>query len=512
MKKKNFRIFALLLCLVMVFSVTTGCGATGSAIEDDGERTVVVYVADIFNTLNPFDTGAFSDAYVFNQVYETMVQVDDVGVPIPCLAESWEISDDALTYTVNLVKDAKFHNGENFKASDVVFTYTYAKDFPAKRAFYSMVDKVVALDDYTVEFTLNKPSPLFFSHSQQMPIVSEKFVTEQEGNISKSACGTGPYVIETFDPAVKTVLTANENYRLATAEIKSVELRYMSDSSSAVVSLETGDIDFMSVPPVMAGSFEGKDGFTTKRTLPFYTAVIAMNTKVEPFGDKLIRQAFSYAADKQSIIDIAYEGFGTEAKLQAYTNSFGVDLTDVEDFSYNPEKAKAVLAEAGYPDGMNLTEEFGVKLLTIPGTFHEKVGQVFQNNLADIGVVVELQNTQTPDEDVESGNFAIMNQGATYRTDFSYNECNYGSIGIGGNNYSQMNEPYVDEMFTKGAIETDPEKRQVIYKELIEWLVDYCPGIPVFHKQEIYVWNEELNADAHNSGMFPFFVYEWSWK
>jgi len=236
-----------------------------------------------------------------------------------------------------------------------------------------------------------------------------------------------------------------------------------------------------------------------------------MNTKVPPFDNKLVRQAFSCAADKQSIITIAYEGFGTEAKLQAYTNSFGVDLNGIPDFSYNPEKAKALLAEAGYPNGIDLGKEFGIKMLTIPGTFHEKVGQVYQKNLADIGVVVELQNTQTPDEDVESGNFAIMNQGATYRSDFSYNEANYGTVGIGGNNYSQYSDPWIDEMFAKAAAETDPEQRKVIYKELIDYIVDLCLGIPVFHKQEIYVWSKNLNAKAHDSGMFPFFCYEWSW-
>lgn len=511
---KSKKILVMFLCIAMIMSAFTGCSSSKASGNDneDGEKPVVVYVADIFNTLNAFDTGAFSDAYVFNQVYETLAKVDDEGNTNPCLADSWEISPDGLVYTINLVQDAKFHNGELLKASDVVFTYKYAEDFAAKKAFYSMVKSVEAIDDYTVKMTLNNPSPLFLGYSQQIPIINEKFVKENNNDISKVACGTGPYKLVTYDPAVKVMLTRNDEYRLEPAKIKNVELRYMSDASSAVVALESNEINYMSVPPVMATILVDNPDFTSQNTLPFYTAVIAMNTKVEPFDNKIFRQAISRACDKQSIIDIAYEGFGTVAKLQAYTNSFGVDLTDVKDLSYNVEEAKKLLAEAGYPDGLDLTKEFGVKLLTIPGTFHEKVGQVFQKNLADIGVNVELQNTQTPDEDVESGNFGIMNQGATYRVDFSYNECNYGTIGIGGNNYSQMSDSYVDDMFAKGAAEFDPEKRKVIYKELIEYLVDYCPGIPVFHKQEIYIWNSNLNANAHDSGMFPFFVYEWNWK
>jgi peptide/nickel transport system substrate-binding protein len=509
--KRTKKTIALLLSLIMV-TATFFTGCTTEEVEGSAEKPVVVYVADIFNTLNPYDTGAFSDSYVFNQVYESLATADDDGNAVPCLAESWEISSDGLVYTMKLVEDAVFQNGEPLKASDVVFTYSYCKDFPAKNAYYSMVKSVEAVDDYTVKFTLTNPYPLFLTYTQQIPIVNEKFVQENNGDITKVACGTGPYKLVTYDPAVKVELTRFEDYRLGPASIKDVELRYVSDASSAVVALQSGEIDFMSVPPVLATTVIDDPNFTNQKTLPLYTAVIAMNTKVKPFDDKLIRQAFTYACDRQSIIDIAYEGFGTVAKLQAYSNCFGVDLDSIPDFSYNPEKAKELLAEAGYPDGMDLTKDFGIKMLTIPGTFHEKVGQVFQNNLADIGVNVELQNTQTPDEDVESGNFAIMNQGATYRSDFSYNECNYGTVGIGGNNYSQYSDPYIDEMFAKANKETDPEKRKAIYKELISYIADLCLGIPVFHKQEIYVWNKELNAKAHDSGMFPFFVYEWSWK
>lgn len=512
---KMTKIFAICLCLMLLASVITGCGATKppEATGDGADQKVVsVYVADIFNTLNPYNTGAFSDAHVFNQVYETIATVDKDGNAQPCLAESWEISEDGLTYTVPLVQGALFQNGEELKASDVVFTYTYCRDFAPKNAFYSMVKEVKALDEYTVEFTLDKPTPLFLSYTQQIPIVNEKFVTENNGDITKVACGTGPYTITSYDPAVKVVLTAYEDYRLGPAAIKNAELRYVSDGSSAVVALESGELSMMSVPPIMVAPFIDNPEFNSQKILPLYTSVIAMNTKVPPFDNKLIRQAFSYACDKESIIGIAYEGYGTVARLQAYTNCFGVDFSGATDFAYDPEKAKQVLAEAGYPNGMDLTKEFNVKFLSIPGTFHEKVAQVFQKNLADIGVKVELQNTQTPDEDVESGNFAIMTQGATYRADFSYNECNYGTIGIGGNNYSQMSDPYVDEMFLKGNIETDPAKRQEIYKELINYLIDFCPGIPVFHKQEIYVWEKGLNAQVHDSAMFPFFLYEFSWQ
>jgi ABC-type transport system substrate-binding protein len=211
--QKITKLALLFLCITMIMApVLTGCTAKETA--GTGVKPVVVYVADIFNTLNPYDTGAFSDSYVFNQVYESLAKADDQGNAIPSLAKSWDISADALTYTMKLVDNAVFHNGEKFKASDVVFTYNFAKGFPAKKAYYSMVKTVEALDDYTVKFTLNNPYPLFLSYTQQVPIVNEKFVTENKKDISKVASGTGPYKLVTYDPAVKVILTANKDYRL----------------------------------------------------------------------------------------------------------------------------------------------------------------------------------------------------------------------------------------------------------------------------------------------------------
>ena len=512
--KKSRRLIALALCLMLVLATFTACGGSGDEGGDDvaDAKVARVYVADIFNTLNPFNTGAFSDSYIFCQVYETLFTVDDNGVAQGQLAESYEISDDALTYTIKLVEDATFTNGEPVKASDVVFTYEYAKDFAAKTAFYGMVESVTALDDYTVEFKLDGPTPLFLGHTQQMPIVSEKFVTENGGDISQVACGSGPYAITSYDPATKVVLEAREDYRLGQAAVTDVELCYISDGSTAAVQLETGDLNFMALQPTSVALFESNDDFVTQKTPSMYCALITMNTEVAPFDNKAFRQALSYAVDRESIVITSFEGLGTPAYLQADENTFGVDMSAADDYSYNPEKAKEKLAEAGFPDGVNLTEEYGIYLKTIPGTHHEKTGQAFQKNLADIGVIIELQNTQTPDEDVESGNYAIMNQGATYRTDFSYNECSYGALGMNGNNYSRMKESYVDEMFAKGAAETDPAKRIEIYKELIAFIVDYCPTIPVVFREQVYAWSADLDACAHSNSMFPFFCYEWSWK
>ncbi|HPX70265.1 MAG TPA: ABC transporter substrate-binding protein, partial [Bacillota bacterium] len=263
--------------------------------------------------------------------------------------------------------------------------------------------------------------------------------------------------------------------------------------------------------PTSASQFIGNDKYNTAINMPMYTAVIAMNNTVPPFDNKLVRQAFAYAADRESIINVYASGYATPASFMCSdTNCWGVDYGDSTDYAYNPEKAKELLAEAGYPNGINMAD-FGVELKTFSG--HSKIATVYQQNLADIGVTIAISNTSTPDEDVESGNFAIMNQGITYRADFSYSECHYGSVGIGGNNYAQVIDPYVDEMFAKAlAVAGDDNARAAIYAELVPYLIDYCPNVYLFHRQNIYAWTKGLNANVKDSSQFTFHCYEWSWE
>ncbi|BDF72787.1 diguanylate phosphodiesterase [Oscillospiraceae bacterium] len=510
---------SLILCAAMLVTLFAGCspaansgGGNNGGGAAGGKDSVVAFVPDIFNTLDPRKTAANSDQYVFDQIYETLAVTQDDGSVKPCLAESWDVSDDGLVYTFHLVKDAKFQNGETFKASDVVFTYNQFLNAPTKANFVNMVEKVEAVDDNTVQITLDKVTPLFLVYTNEVPIMNEKFVTEQNDDISEVACGTGPYQLESIDFATAAKLTRFEDYRQAPAAIKNVELRYVGDTSTAVVQLETGEIDIMQVAPTQLGTLLDNSAYTNVRTHPLKTAVFAINVNVPPLDNKLVRQALTYACDKQSIIAIAYEGYATPARLQANDiNCFGVDFSGAEDFTYNPEKAKELLAQAGFPDGLNLSD-YNVVLDVMGGTYLEKAAQVFQQNLADIGVKLELRNTSTPDEDAESGNFSLMTQTLSYRADFSYSVSNYGTVGIGGNNFCQLSDPYVDEMFAKGEAEQDPAQRQAIYKELIEYLVDLCPSIPLFHHEIVYVWNSNLEAVAHDSAVHPFYCYEWSWK
>lgn len=507
MKKK----IVVLLVFVLTVSLFTACGGGGGSTKSEDDP-VVVYTPDIFNTMIPYETTANSDQMVFDQVYETLAITQDDGSVKGCLAKDWTISDDGLVYTFNLVQDAKFHNGEDMKASDVVFSFNKFMETAAKKNFVEMIKSVEAVDDYTVKITLSKVTPLFLVYTNEIPVLNEKFVTENEGKFNDKACGTGPYELVSIDFATAAKLTRFEDYRLGPANIGELELRYVGDSSTATVQFETGEMDIIKLEPTQLENVKDNDDFTIKEVQTLKTAIFAINTTVEPLDNKLVRQALNYACDKQSIIDVAYEGYAEPARLQASdVNCFGVDFSDSEEVTYDPEKAKELLAEAGYPDGLDFGD-YGVVLDVMGGTYLEKAAQIFQQNLADIGVKLELRNTSTPDEDAESGNFAMMTQTLSYRADFSYNVCHYGTSGIGGNNFCQLSDEKIDEMFAEAEAESDQAKRQEIYKELIAYIIDQAPSVPIFHHQLIYGWNNRVDGVVHDSTVHPYYFYEWSFK
>ena len=240
-----------------------------------------------------------------------------------------------------------------------------------------------------------------------------------------------------------------------------------------------------------------------------HTAYIALNLEVEPLENKALRQALHYATDKDSIIQIAYDGLAEPAWALAGDDCFGVDFSDATDFSYNPEKAKEKLVEAGFPDGINF-DDYGVVLEYIPGSYHEKIANCLQETWGQVGINISLRATENVD--CANGKHTMRTTGCEYTSDMSFIASKYASKYIGSNNYAFYRNDRVDEIFDLCDQLSDQEERAKLYKEVTEIIVDDCPYIPIQHKQIPYVWNKDLNAKVYPSNEIPWFIYEWSWN
>ena len=527
------KFLAMSLALIMVLSLFAGCGGAkeeaaapagdapaasgGAAAPAAGAPSrdeVIVRCEQVWYNLHPLEgIVGFPNLYILDQAYEALTRIDDAGVVQPRLATEWTISEDAKEFTFKIREGVKFHNGEELKASDVVFTYEVAMETASCDIYLNKVTAVEALDDYTVKITLGSPSVSFLNNTAEIYIFSEKYYNEVGGDMLEQGCGTGPYMIKEVDLSTEIKLEAFEEYWECDVPIKYATVRAVTDSTTAAMSFENGELDYMQVSNISAYAPLADSGnFNTELVTTLHTAYIALNNEVAPFDNKLVRQALNYCMDRESMVAIAYEGLAEPAYLMADERAKGVDLTAAKEYTYDLEKAKALLAEAGYPDGINFTEDFGITFDIIAGGYFEKFAQVFQQSLAEIGCVIELRASETYSSDAATGNYAIVTQGMTFTYDFAYNEGLYGTSGINSKNHARFSDERVDELFAMADATTVEADRATYYKEICDILADECPTLPVLHRQIPYAWAKELNAVPHNAVNHPYYIYEWSWN
>lgn len=468
---------------------------------------VVIYCEMVWNGLDPHDSTYYVDQQVYNQIYDRLTQISDDGVHEPMLATEWAVSEDGLTYTFKLRDDVKFQNGEPFTADDVVFTFERAMQNPKMAANVNMIDSVTEIDEHTVEFKVKNRSPMFALYTQNIYVMNREW-TEAQGDKIEDACGTGAYKLVSYDINTEAKFEAFDESWHGAPSIKNATIRVITDATTAVISLEAGEIDYLfCYNPSAFAPLEASGNFNTLKTTTNHTAYIHINCEKKPFDDVNVRKALSYATDRETMIDIAYEGNAVPAYFLANETVFGIEYAYMEQYLFDLDKAKEHLATAGYPDGLDLGT-----MDCITGSYHVKIAQVLQESLSQINCKLELRNSETTSSDGPSGNFTMMSGGGGFMTDAAYLDRRYCTSYIGSGNTSRYSNERVDELFKLAESETDQSKRLEYYHEMTQLVTEDAPNIPVFHKQQMWVWNKDLNANPHVDSAFCTMIREMSWK
>lgn len=506
------RVLSLLMAVVMLMALVA-CGAGNAAPTDDGAADVAakrddvnVYVEGAFSTIDPHAAGCANviNMKLTDQVYETLVRVEDDGSCTPLLATDWTISDDGLHYTFNIRQGVKFHNGDELKASDVVFSILRASECPDREnpTMYIDKDTVKATDDYTVEFSMTSPLAIQVFYMSLISIVNEKFVTEHD--MTTEMCGTGPYMLDSINMNVEANLVAFPDYWQGEASIKNAKLKCYTDGSTAVSAFQSGDLDFMfCTQPSAYAPLADTGNYNTALVFASHVSAIYMNENVAPLDNKLVRQALSHTVDRETMISIAYEGLAEPAYMMAPSTTFGVGDLAYDAYPYDLEKAKSLLAEAGYPNG------FDMDMLIISGSFFEKYAQVWQQDLAKIGVNLSLVASDNVPADTAALNYSLSVMGVQYSPDFAYST---GKYYLTGTNPAAYSNAKVDELLNTANTSTDQDERLKLYQEAIEIIIDDAVYIPVFMKQMPWVWDKNLTAVPHPYNDHTYFIYEMSWN
>ena len=518
---------ALFLALCMVFTLAlAGCNQatdpdTGDQTQDDtttpsdtndttqtGSTRTDLHLAlsEVPSVLDPHYANMIVEQHIIAQIYEPLIFVEDDGTERPMLATDYTVSEDGLVYTFNLRQGVLFQNGEELKASDVVFTVNRCKESASMYSYVEPIESVEAIDDYTVAITLGYQYAPFIQYVAGLLIVNEKFVNETgDDAMATNTCGTGPYMLKDFQQALSVAITAYPDYWQGEASIKDVDWKIITDTSTVLVAFEAGELDYTSVPSANWTEIESSGKYNTELLETSLTTYIMLNHTVAPFDNKLVRQAMSHAMNRDDMCLMGMDGLATPAYTMARPAQVFGATEDCTKFEYDVEKAKALLAEAGYPDGFD-----GGPIKTLSGSF-QKIAQVAQSNLAAVGITttVEMAETSAYVTDCANGNFGIAVMGVTLGTDYAMFDQIYATQFIDNLNMARYSNPEVDELFAQGVATVDKDERLDIYSRVIEIVQEDAVYIPIFFRQNPVAYNKDLNAKFYLSTQF---YYEWSWN
>lgn len=322
---------------------------------------------------------------VGHNVFDYLTKLDADMRIVPALAESWEISDDGTVYTFHLRPGAKFHNGRALVADDVVFTFNRLTE--QETIYASKMDPVKsieALDDHTVQMTLKSPWAPFLEDVALIAVVAEETVD----TLSQEPIGSGPFRFVEWLPNDRVVLEKNPDYDVpGVPKLDQIVIKILPDYAVALTNLEAGNVDAVyEVPAADADRFKGRDGFIFQipdATNSLFLIEMAIQ-KYEPLQDARVRRALAMCLDKETIRQNVYFGHG-EPQWSSLPKSSWAYIEPAE-IPYDPEAAKALLAEAGYPDGFELS------IKTISGVaVMENVATIWQDGLAKAGVTLNVE-------------------------------------------------------------------------------------------------------------------------
>jgi len=408
------------------------------------------------------------DSVLYSNVFEGLTRFDSAGAVIPGLAKSWEISEDGLTYTFTLNEGVTFHDGSTMDAEDVKFSLDRigAEDSAnAQKALYAAITEVNVIDPTTVEIKLSEANGnmLFNLAWGDAVIVAPESI---EG-IKQTPIGTGAFKFDSWTQGDKIELSRNENYWGTPAVLTKATFKFISDPTAALGAMMAEDIDVFSGFPAPENlpQFEADPRFQVLIGSTEGETILAMNNKQAPFDNVKVREAVSHAIDRQAIIDGAMFGYGTPIGTHfAPHNPAYVDLTG--NSAFDPEKSKALLAEAGFPDGFETT------LFLPPPSYARRGGEIIAAQLAAVGIKAEITNVEWAQwlESVFKGkNFGLTIVSHTEPMD----------IGIYANPdyYFQYDNPAFQELMTKLNSTTDPDIRTAMLGEAQNMIsADYVNG------------------------------------
>jgi peptide/nickel transport system substrate-binding protein len=474
----------------MTATACSSGGAPGGSAGANGMLTVGIgtYPA----SFNPNQAKTAPANSVYRAIFEALTTADPQksGELTPTLALSWELID-PKTWQFKLRENVKFSDGTPFTAKDVVATIDLIQNGKPVSQYLSRISfitGVTAVDDLTVNFETNGQSatlPLAISDIYIYPAHQ----IEAGGNeaVNKGPIGTGPFKMESKQEGVEVRLVRNDSYWGAKPKVSTVVFKAISDDSTRAAALQRGELDIAyNVPPDTAKAIDGKGGvkiaWVSVGQGMMVQFALGSPDLPEPLKNKKVRQALNYAVNKRALIDSVLLGYGSVLDNQVVGPDGRGHNPDLPSYGYDPAKAKAMLAEAGYPNGFPMT------ILTATGRYvkQQEIPQVIAGDLAKVGVAATVRTMEWSDLNSSSstGKYGVYYAGRNY---YPVMDADYAlQLFICDTGRLMMCNRRFDELLVQTRTEPDEGKRTEMLQQMAEILHDEAPGIFLFQSPDIY--------------------------
>jgi len=544
---KNIKagVLATIICGLLLAVSLSGCQETTPPVT---EKVLIFACAGDADKLDPADVTDGESTARTDSIFEGLVEYKAGSAEIqPCLATSWVISPDGKNMTFTLRQGVKFHDGTNFNADAVVFSFE--RQYNTSHLYYqygewaywgymfSDIQKVEKIDNYTVKIVLSRPNAAIMTSLAMftVAIVSPTNAATWKEDAFKHPCGTGPFKFVEWVKDDHITVEAFDDYWRGAPKLDKVIYRVITDPSARLLALQAGEIQGMEYPdPASLASIEADNDLKLLTAPGMNVGYVALNNGYgyndtnhngmhdqdepwvktpgyfEPFANKSVRQAINYAIDKESIVTNLYKGTAIVAVNGMPPFMLGWNA-DVEDYPYDPERARELLTEAGYPNGFNTT--LWVMPVSRPYMFDPaKIGEAIQSYLADVNINVEiyqidwstyLAKTQAGEHPMcllgwtgdngDPDNFMNVLYGA--------NQCTLGTAG----NVAFYNNTEVQDLLSEALQTYDTAERARLYEDAQVIIHEDAPFVYLAHANQNLVFTKNVQGFALNPTARYFF-------